>query len=452
MTDANSVETTVTSTATGTESTRTQLTATRNGRLVGAAFAGATLWSGLRKRALWASKWLRNVVSPVGWCAVIVVVCALVLGLLLHWVELVSAGIAALVLLLIATVFLLGRDAYDVSTSLQDLRVVVGDNTTGTVTVKNKLRRFVLPGRVDIPVSSGVIEVRVPMLKPGAKHVAEVALPTQKRAVMDVGPVKTVRADPIGLLRAENSWSEKFKLYVHPVTTLFSTAMLGFLRDLDGTPSTAVVDQDISFHAIREYQPGDSPRHIHWRSTAKTGTLMVRQYEETRRSRIALFLGASPSEFATDDEYELAISALGSLGVSALRDHRELSVLSSAYIPEIIAGQVVRVDTSTPMIPRALLDDLSSRALSAGAARLGQVAELAAQSLDDISIAFIFVGSEPSISELRRMALKLPFGTEVVVVRAQPLERPGVKTLGETTILTIAVPDDFRHLMMRGER
>ena len=46
----------------------------------------------------------------------------------------------------------------------------------------------------------------------------------------------------------------------------------------------------MSFHAIREYAPGDSRRQIHWKSTAKTGQLMVRQYEESRRSRMAVVL------------------------------------------------------------------------------------------------------------------------------------------------------------------
>ena len=39
---------------------------------------------------------------------------------------------------------------------------------------------------------------------------------------------------------------------------------------------------------IREYRPGDSPRHVHWPSTARTGTVMVRELEEERTRRVAL--------------------------------------------------------------------------------------------------------------------------------------------------------------------
>ena len=48
--------------------------------------------------------------------------------------------------------------------------------------------------------------------------------------------------------------------------------------------------------ALREYQPGDDLRHVHWKSTAKTGRLMVRQYEESRRSRMAVVLGLDDAE------------------------------------------------------------------------------------------------------------------------------------------------------------
>ena len=39
---------------------------------------------------------------------------------------------------------------------------------------------------------------------------------------------------------------------------------------------------------IREYRPGDSPRHVHWPSTARTGTVMVRELEEERSRRVAI--------------------------------------------------------------------------------------------------------------------------------------------------------------------
>ena len=45
---------------------------------------------------------------------------------------------------------------------------------------------------------------------------------------------------------------------------------------------------DVAFHAIRPYQYGDDPRHIHWMSTARTGSVMVRHYVDNRRPNLGV--------------------------------------------------------------------------------------------------------------------------------------------------------------------
>jgi len=44
------------------------------------------------------------------------------------------------------------------------------------------------------------------------------------------------------------------------------------------------------FLGIREYRPGDSPRHVHWPSTARTGMVMVRELEQQRSRRLAIVI------------------------------------------------------------------------------------------------------------------------------------------------------------------
>jgi uncharacterized protein (DUF58 family) len=46
---------------------------------------------------------------------------------------------------------------------------------------------------------------------------------------------------------------------------------------------------------IREYQPGDDVKHIHWKATARTGTVFVKSYEEDRQLRVMLAVDASAS-------------------------------------------------------------------------------------------------------------------------------------------------------------
>ncbi len=44
---------------------------------------------------------------------------------------------------------------------------------------------------------------------------------------------------------------------------------------------------------IREYRAGDPIRHVHWRSTARTGTVMVREFEEEQTRRLAILVDAA---------------------------------------------------------------------------------------------------------------------------------------------------------------
>ncbi len=55
-------------------------------------------------------------------------------------------------------------------------------------------------------------------------------------------------------------------------------------------PRRAVSPAD--FYGIREYRPGDSPRLIHWRTTARVGEPMVREFEEPPQQHVTIILEA----------------------------------------------------------------------------------------------------------------------------------------------------------------
>ena len=48
------------------------------------------------------------------------------------------------------------------------------------------------------------------------------------------------------------------------------------------------------FLNLRDYEPGDDLRHVHWRSTARRGQLMVRQNEARRRTPVLVMLDVRP--------------------------------------------------------------------------------------------------------------------------------------------------------------
>jgi uncharacterized protein (DUF58 family) len=82
------------------------------------------------------------------------------------------------------------------------------------------------------------------------------------------------------------------------------------------------------FLALREYEPGDDPRQVHWRSSARRGELVVRQDEAASPGRVILVLD---TRAAVHDEasFEVAIEAVASLAVRLHRDHAPFEVLTT---------------------------------------------------------------------------------------------------------------------------
>src|SRR5699024_11667197 len=85
---------------------------------------------------------------------------------------------------------------------------------------------------------------------------------------------------------------------------------------------------DISLHALREHEPGDDRRYGHWRSSAKHGRLLVRQFQETRRSHLGIVVDTDPAMYnGSELDVETSIAVAASLMVQSIRDEQEATVV-----------------------------------------------------------------------------------------------------------------------------
>jgi len=436
--------------STGT-ATHTRYATARKGVLVTAVVWWIRAWRVVVAVARSSAKWVRSTVTPAGWL-VIAAVILLPVGVAVGWVELIGAGAVALVLLIVAVPFLFGGHSYEVDLSLTAERVVAGGEVSGGVIVTNVSKRIALPGRIDIPTGSGLADIHVPLLRSGHKHEDLLTIAAPHRGVITVGPVTSVRTDPLGIIKREVEWVDLHDIFVHPVTTSIPSVNAGFIKDLEGNASSIIVDSDISFHAIREYAYGDAQRHIHWKSTAKTGKLMVRQFEETRRSRLAIVLNLDITEYASDDEFEMAVSVAGSLGVRAIRDARDIAVVVSEEIPDFIRNAMNSIHSLNVLSARALLDDLSTINGTTNVTPVEQVCTLATQVIQDMSIAFVLCGSLMTPRRLQSIAAKFPSNVAVVAIICDQSAAPSYRDFSGLKVITIALLDDLGHLMARTSR
>ncbi|MBF4632226.1 DUF58 domain-containing protein [Clavibacter michiganensis subsp. phaseoli] len=452
------------------------------------------------------------VVTPLGRVVALAAVVAGAVGYALGWRELVAVAWTGAALWAIALLHLVGSSGVEVSLRLPRDRVVAGERAPATVAVRNPLRRRAVGLTVEVPVGSGLAEVHVPSLAHGRTHEDVFVVPTSRRGVIALGPARIVRGDPIGLVRRESAEAAATRLLVHPRTLAMPSTSTGFVRDLEGRATRDLTDSDVSFQSLREYVPGDPVRHIHWRSTAKTGVHMVRRFEETRRSHIMVALslhagdygdgapgldaagaaggaGAVPAGGTTvaagsaagalagstaDAEFELAVSVVGSLGARAIADARTVQVVASAdraagrararrlptvpTLPGLArtaarsggpASRSARLRRLATVTRDRLLDDLAEIGASERAASLVELARAAADEVAGVSVVFLVCGTGAAPAAIRAAAVGFPPGVQVVAVVCDPEVEPGLRRLGDLSVLTIGYLDDLRGALQR---
>ena len=393
--------------------------------------AVASIWAMVRAAGRTLVRRLLPIVRPVtvlGWVAIASAIVMYLLSQWGGWQEFAVGAVALAAAFLVAVLFTIGRSHYEVGIDLRTHRVVVGEPATGRLEVTNASSRRMLPSRMELPVGRGVGRLSIPGLKPAETHEELFVVPTERRAVIEVGPARSVRGDAFGLVRRVVRWTEPEMLYVHPRTISLSGAVAGFFKDLEGEATKELSNDDVSFHALRGYVPGDDRRYIHWRTTARTGQIMVRQFEETRRSHVAVGLSTSDAEYAEDAEFELAVEVCASLTLQSFRDERRLTVISG--------GAPISAPT-----PRRTLDRLSGVDRGPTADGIVAAARTIAVAVPDVSVALLLCGPLPTPAEIREAGACLPLGVRVIVVRAVAGAATSMRRISDVTVVTIGSLD-----------
>jgi uncharacterized protein (DUF58 family) len=139
-----------------------------------------------------------------------------------------------------------------------------------------------------------------------------------------VGPVTMRLTDPLGLCEVAQSFTSTDTLVVTPQIWPLPPMRLGAGSGGSGESrlrSTASLGEDEV--GTREYRHGDDLRRIHWRSTARTGELMVRREEQPWQAHALLVLDNRISAHHGDgpgSSFEYACSTAASVGVQLLRN------------------------------------------------------------------------------------------------------------------------------------
>lgn len=381
-------------------------------------------------------RWLEPItraITPWGWSLLAVVVGGLVLAGALGWAEGLVAAVAAAVLLLTAVPWIVGARWARARIGLSAERVPVGADALALIEVARPTRSAT-PSQVDLDVGDDEVVLEIPPIEVGGKVVRSVPLDTSRRGLRTIGPATIMRTDPFGVLERRHRLTESRTLVVHPRVVRLPGGAGGIVRDLDGEAAAERTADDVSFHSLREYSPGDDRRLVHWRSSARHGTLLVRQFEPSRRADTLIVLSTDPSEYDGDD-FELALSLVGTLGLAAMADRRALRIVES---PHTERGEAQAIDAATR---DRLLDAL---AVIQPRQQLGiAAAARASRRTAPGSLAWLITGSTVPPRTLRTAANGMPTGVVPVVVRAAVGALPSRAHLGDADVVTVGAVEDL---------
>ena len=380
-------------------------------------------------------KALADLVTPTGWALVFFVAVSLILAATLRWVEALACALAGVVALVLAATRVAWRPPHLVSIRVPNERIVAGQTAVGELVVRNERARPVRAGIIELPIGTGMGEFVVPPLGAHATWDEMFLISSRHRGLINVGPARSVRSDALGLLRRVRSWDEPVVLHVHPRTVRVPFDATGFQLDVEGVSTGKLSSSDVSFHALRDYEPGDDRRAVHWQSTARLGKLIVRQYEETHRSHHVIVLDTSRDAWDYDS-FETAVSVTGSLGLANLRESRPVSVTTTeAWLPSTVA---MRLLDSLSEVSARSFGDLALRVREAVAQRPG------------VSALTLIVGPQTTDSDAAHLARLAPIDVPVSIIRIGADRARGRRDLGRGVLLDCSTLDDLPRIIVAG--
>ena len=175
---------------------------------------------------------------------------------------------------------------------------------------------------------AAVKTAEVPPLPPRGAAEASVELRPLRRGILHLTGLTLAQTDPLGLCRALRKISAPQTVLILPKRyPLPPLALPGALRYQEGGVALASnIGRSEEFVALRDYRHGDPPRHIHWRSWAKTGKPIVKEFADEFFVRHALVLDTFDDE-PNSELLEEAVSVAASFACTVLTQESLLDLL-----------------------------------------------------------------------------------------------------------------------------
>lgn len=288
------------------------------------------------------------------------------------WLFVLAAGVLGLVAASLISRHNLGAAEIE---RIAPRRTCVGDPVAGGLVVRNTGRRSVPLMRIEDHYGAFQPTVAISeRLRSGDEARVELVKTAHRRGVFTAGPVVLTSGAPFGFSRSKRT------LEVPGQTTVVPRWVdLGSFPILEPSsfPSDVLHERARTgagheYLGVREYRPGDPQRAVHWRSTARVGQLVVREFEEEVQSRVTLVIAGADAGMPPDSAFESLVSAAASIAVYALNTGHPVDLLRPSAEGSSHLGDPDRFDVMDWLAAAEPIDTAITPLVSQALARVGR--------------------------------------------------------------------------------
>lgn len=168
--------------------------------------------------------------------------------------------------------------------------------------------------RGDAPGQTRAFAMQIPARRAAVMRVNEVF---PRRGVHPLPAMNLVTSFPFGLVDMRLRIQDHEEIVVYPKVR---SVRLGRIEHNSGggnVPRDTPSEGD-EFHALREYVPGDDPRKIAWKQSAKLGQMLVKELEQETARFVVFAFNTRVLEYGEESEtfFEEAVELVASLAAS----------------------------------------------------------------------------------------------------------------------------------------
>ena len=193
-----------------------------------------------------------------------------------------------------------------------------------------------------------------------------------RRGIYSQEAFRIVTRFPFGFLQKARRVDLKSEALVYPSVEP-TRDFFEVLPGMQGALESVAKGRGQDLYALRDYQPRDSSRHVHWKASARLGSLMVREFTREDDCRVILVLdphmSAGLAAKEADARFERAVTMCAALAWHFYERNAVLQFRTAGFetplveADEIIFDVLRHLATAKPCPPdpkRALLSDLAN--------------------------------------------------------------------------------------------